>query len=133
MKKKWFSLNQIQRVLNLAGVQAKRFKPTRGSLDKTDWLYHRRRIKGVHVTFKNNVSLSIQWGGQNYCDGGFTSCEVMAWDENEQTLCIPGFLEPRHADDVIAWVDREDLILIIKACAGMTEKIKKKRPSDLED
>jgi hypothetical protein len=128
VKKKWFSLNQVQKILNLAGAQVKTFKPTRGDVDKTDWLMHIRRIKGVHVTFKNGVTLSIQWGGQNYCDQGFTSCEVMAWDENETALCIPGFLEPQHFDQVIGHVDREDLILIVKACANMTEKTPKKYP-----
>jgi hypothetical protein len=132
VKKKWFSLNQIQRVLNLAGVQVKKFKPCRGDVDKFDWRM-KLRVKGVHVMFKNDVTLSIQWGGQNYCDQGLTSCEVMAWDENDTPLCIPGFLEPQHFDQVIGHVDREDLILIVKACANMTEKINKKLPSVLED
>lgn len=128
MKKKWFRLNQIQRVLNLAGVRVKKFVPTRGDIDRNEWRMMKRRIKGVHLTFSNDVSLSVQWGGQNYCDQGFTSCEVMAWDENETALCIPGFLEPRHFDQVIGHVDREDLILIVKACANMTEKTPKKYP-----
>ena len=127
MKKKWFSLNQIQRVINLAGVQVKKFVPTRGDIDRNTYGM-KHRIKGVKVTFKNDVSLSIQWGGQNYCDQGLTSCEVMAWDENRTPLCIPGYLEPQHFEQVIGHVDREDLILIVKACANMTEKTPKQHP-----
>lgn len=130
MKKKRFSLNQIQRILNRVGARVKKFVPTRGNIDKKDWKMHRRRIKGVHITFENDVSLSVQWGAQNYCDEGYTSCEVMAYDDKENALCIPGFLEPQHFDKVIGHVEFESLVLIVKACAEMKEKIKKEYPDD---
>lgn len=124
--KKWFTLNRVQELVNLAcaNVQLLGFKPTRG--DFTPDCRMNDQIRGVHLWFRNGVTLSVQWSRQNYCDGGVTSCEVMAMDEEMHPICIPGHLQPDDYDHVIGHVDQEDLLLIIKECASMKEKIRKK-------
>lgn len=121
--KKWFTLNRVQDLVNMAGVQLLDFKPTRG--DFTPDYRMNNKIRGVHLSFRNGVTLSVQWGRGNYCDEGLTCCEVMAMDEDGHPICIPGQLLPEHCDQVIGHVDREDLLLIIKECASMKEKIRK--------
>lgn len=121
--KKWFTLNRVQKLVNMAGVKVVSFKPIRG-----DFITNYRmnnRIRGVYLGFPNGVTLSVQWGRRHYCDQGLTSCEVMAMDENEQPICIPYYLLPEQSDQVIGHVDQEDLLSIIKECAGIKEKVRK--------
>ena len=123
MKKRWFTLNRVQKLVNMAGARLVKFAPTRG--DFTMDYRANNRIRGVHLGFTNGVTLSVQWGTGNYCDQGFTTCEIMAMDEDDQPICIPYYLLPEHADQVIGHVDQEDLLKIIKECSGITEKIRK--------
>lgn len=121
--KKWFTLNRVQKLVNMAGVQVVSFKPTRG--DFTPGYRMNDKVRGVHLGFPNGVTLSVQWGRGNYCDSGLTCCEVMAMDEDGDPICIPNQLIPEHADQVIGHVDQEDLIMIMKECADITTKVKK--------
>jgi hypothetical protein len=123
MKKRWFTLNRVQKLVNMAGVRLVKFAPARGDL--TMDYRSNKRIRGVHLGFPNGVTLSVQWGVANYCDQGLTTCEIMAMDEDDHPICIPYQLLPEHCDQVIAHVDQEDLLIIIKECAGITEKIRK--------
>lgn len=123
MKKRWFTLNRVQKLVNLSGARIVKFQPNRGDLDENfRW---KDRIRGVFLTFSNGVQLSVQWGRGNYCDNGMTTCEVMAMDELGCPICIPNELLPQSCDQVITHVDQEDLLMIIKECAGITEKIRK--------
>lgn len=121
--KRWFTLNRVQHLVNMAGVQLLGFKPTRG--DFTPDYRMNNQIRGVHLLFRNGITLSVQWGRQNYCDQGYTTCEIMAMDEEMRPICIPYYLLPEHADQVIGHVDQEDLVKIMRECAGITEKIRK--------
>lgn len=123
MKKRWFTLNRVQKLVNMAGVRLVKFAPIRGDFT----LGHRPndQIRRVNLVFHNGVTLSVKWGTRDYCDQGFTTCEVMAMDEAGLPICIPNQLLPEDYDQVIGHVDQEDLLKIIKECAGIGEKIHK--------
>lgn len=123
MKKRWFTLNRVQKLVNLSGVRVVKFQPCRGDMDANFRLNN--KIRGVILTFPNGVDLSVQWGRNSYCNQGMTTCEVMAMDEVGCPICIPNQLIPEHYDQVITHVDQEDLLIIIKECAGITEKTRK--------
>jgi hypothetical protein len=37
---------------------------------------------GFHMTFANNVTVSVMFGKHNYCDSGETTAEIAVWDNN---------------------------------------------------
>ena len=38
---------------------------------------------GFHMTFANNVTVSVMFGKRNYCDSGETTAEVAIWDADD--------------------------------------------------
>jgi hypothetical protein len=53
--------------------------------------------KGFSIKFKNGITASVQFGAMNYCENRHRNtpifpcenAEVMAWDENDQTIQEP--------------------------------------------
>ena len=37
---------------------------------------------GFHMTFANDVTVSVMFGKRNYCDSGETTAEVAVWDND---------------------------------------------------
>jgi hypothetical protein len=37
---------------------------------------------GFHMTFDNNVTVSVMFGKRSYCDSGETTAEVAVWDND---------------------------------------------------
>jgi len=80
--------------------------------------------KGVHITFKNGITVSVQWGYGDYCDNRYSGhfgetppeshdAEVAVWDadnvwvtkdaphsENDDVI---GYLNADQVADIIAW------------------------------
>ena len=66
--------------------------------------------KGIHLTFKNGMTASVQFGYGNHCSNRFKkvydgedieskSAAFLAWDENEKDVCEEkGWLS---ADEVV--------------------------------
>jgi hypothetical protein len=68
--------------------------------------------KGFHIQFANGNTVSVQFGGGNYCEnrhkfeeGQAQSCEnaeVWAWDKDKNPLCeVQGWQSP---DEVAAFI-----------------------------
>ena len=49
--------------------------------------YSPRRV-GFTITFKNGITVSVQWGDVNYCDQGVSTAEVAVWHDDDNTWFI---------------------------------------------
>jgi hypothetical protein len=58
---------------------------------------------GFQMTFENGCTISIQFGKHTYSDGGKTTAEVAAWDNQGNWLIFDGdkWTEIEHNSDVI--------------------------------
>ena len=86
--------------------------------------------KGFHITFENGLTVSVQWGGGNYCENRYNAdfsltkdmesknAEVAVWsdecflnannftsDEDADSCdCVVGWLTPEQVVDLLARV-----------------------------
>lgn len=81
--------------------------------------------KGWHVTFENGWTVSVQFGGGNYCDNydqpigsdrevpASRNAEVAAWDANGEWLPLG------DCDDVIGKQSPADVLAILSRVAAL--------------
>lgn len=86
--------------------------------------------KGFHVTFDNNLTVSVQWGYGNYCENHtsfldtpkikrdssyFTSndAEIAVWDENDNWI-IDKFTNKETDGMVLGYLTAEEVFEIIE-------------------
>ena len=82
--------------------------------------------KGFHITFKNGVTVSVQWGYWNYCENynkaevenanmldsiDSKDAEIAVWDKNS-TWILKKYA-PYNDDDVMGYVTPEQVLDIM--------------------
>lgn len=103
--------------------------------------------KGFHMTFKNGVTASVQWGPGNYCENssnynleedtdkwfarvgakGCEHAEVAALDAKgnfitQQVMHAVGVPLDEMYDDVVGWCDADKVLEFLNACHGYKEE-----------
>ena len=100
--------------------------------------------KGFHMTFENGLTVSVQWGGGNYCenrDNMDFSCtkdmesknaEIAVWS-NKCWLNANNFLSDEDADwcdDVVGWLTPEQVVdLLVRVKNYPADKIDELKPT----
>ena len=100
--------------------------------------------KGFHMTFENGLTVSVQWGGRNYCenhdnmdfshtkDMESRNAEVAVWS-NERWLNANNFLSEEEADwcdDVVGWLTPEQVVdLLMRVKNYPADKIDELKPT----
>lgn len=100
--------------------------------------------KGFHITFENGLTVSVQWGGGNYCenhdnidfsrikDMESKNAEVAVWS-NECWLNANNFLSDEDADwcdDVVGWLTPEQVVdLLVRVKNYPADKIGELKPT----
>ena len=85
--------------------------------------------KGIHFTFENGVTASLQLGEYNYCNqlelDGLTAhaenCEVAAWDKNGNWITRQ---YKDNGDDVIGYVKPDEIPYFLQWCKNYLITIK---------
>ena len=104
--------------------------------------------KGFQITFENGLTVSVQWGGGNYCenhgksmymDFSYTkdmesrNAEVAVWS-NERWLNANNFLSEEDADwcdDVVGWLTPEQVVdLLMRVKNYPADKIDELKPTN---
>ena len=67
---------------------------------------------GFHITFENGCTVSVQFHKSNYSDGGETTAEVAAWDQNGNWIKL------NDADDVCGWCSPDEVLDIMNKVAS---------------
>jgi|688.fasta_scaffold929499_2 hypothetical protein len=67
---------------------------------------------GFHITFKNGCTVSVQFGKGNYSDGGETTAEVAAWDQDGKWIKLS------NTDDVRGWCSPDEVLEIMNQVAN---------------
>ena len=67
---------------------------------------------GFHMTFKNGYTMSVQFGKNNYSDGGETTAEVAAWGPDRKWVKLSAH------DDVRGWCSPDDVLEIMNQIAN---------------
>jgi len=62
---------------------------------------------GFTITFLNGITVSIRWGNMNYADGGETTAECAAFDNDGIWVLVNGF--NYHDDTVLPHLSAEDV------------------------
>ena len=100
--------------------------------------------KGSHITFENGLTVSVQWGGGNYCenhdnmdfsrtkDMESKNAEVAVWS-NECWLNANNFLSDEDADwcdDVVGRLTPEQVVdLLVRVKNYPADKIGELKPT----
>ena len=82
-----------------------RFKATQNSYNN-----------GFHITFKNGCTVSVQFGKGNYSDGGETTAEVAAWDQDDNWIKLSDH------DDVRRYCSPDEVLEIMSKVASRGTK-----------
>jgi len=45
-------------------------------------------VEGFQITLNNNITVSVQFGQFNICDGGENTAEVEVWDDNGDRIAL---------------------------------------------
>jgi hypothetical protein len=82
--------------------------------------------KGFHMTFANGNTISVQFGGGNYCENkdlednkpNLTSkdAEIMVWDSNKNPIAIDGWTGD---DGIGAYLSSDDVAKLIGIIANL--------------
>ena len=99
---------------------------------------------GFHITFENGLTVSVQWGGGNYCENHYNidfsrtkdmeskNAEVAVWS-NECGLNANNFLSDEDAnwcDDVVGWLTPEQVVdLLVRVKNYPADKIGELKPT----
>lgn len=81
---------------------------------------------GFHITFENGYTVSVQFGGGNYCDNhdlggeewrkagekGCVNAECAVWPGEGDLLQLKGW-----SDTIIGWQEPEDVLKLLKWAA----------------
>jgi hypothetical protein len=75
--------------------------------------------KGFQLTFRNSITISVQWGKANYATGvvvddlltSARSAEIMIWDNTDHTLNF-------GADEVKGFLSADQVAIIIENTAA---------------
>lgn len=86
---------------------------------------------GIHITFANGVTVSVQWHGGNYCanrneefdtDKPCENAEVAVWDKDDAWLTRrvwTGLGKGPLGDDVAGWVSPDEVAEVLAYAAKM--------------
>jgi hypothetical protein len=66
---------------------------------------------GFHMTFKNGYTMSVQFGKNNYSDGGETTAEIAAWGPG-------GWVKLSEHDDVRGWCSPDEVLEVMNQIAN---------------
>lgn len=89
--------------------------------------------RGFHITFPNGVTVSVQFGGGQYCEHYYgeigsepahhkwssTDAEVAAWDKNGEWITKRW---RRGGDNVVGYQSPSDVLALLKWAASRKEK-----------
>ena len=67
---------------------------------------------GFQITFKNGYTVSVQFGKGNYSDGGETTAEVAAWDQDGNWVRLS------DNDTVRGWCSPDEVLEIMNEVAN---------------
>ena len=73
---------------------------------------------GFHMTFKNGYTMSVQFGKNNYSDGGETTAEIAAWGPDRKWVKLS------EHDDVRGWCSPDDVLEVMNMVASQGSKPK---------
>ena len=87
--------------------------------------------KGFHVTFENGYTVSVQWGGNNYCDNrhcdlsneflgkeGCANADVAAWPENGERNYVK-LTGDDNCESNIGWQSPAEVLAILNRIAAL--------------
>lgn len=77
---------------------------------------------GFQMTFANGCTISVQFKGYNYCDGGETTAEVAAWNGNNDWMIWNGdnWVVLTNGDtDVMPRQTTDDVAMLISELAKL--------------
>lgn len=74
---------------------------------------------GFHMTFKNGYTMSVQFGKNNYSDGGETTAEIAAWGPDKKWMKLS------EHDDVRGWCSPDEVLEVMNTVASQGSAPKK--------
>jgi hypothetical protein len=86
-------------------------------------MFKSTRSSGFKITFKNKITMSVQWGGGTYTDNRSkpfgtetesdlesSTAEIMIWDEESDRTVSFGI------EEVKGWLTADDVAVIMSVC-----------------
>ena len=71
---------------------------------------------GFHITFKNGCTVNVQFGEGSYSDGGETTAEVAAWDQDGNWIKLSDH------DDIRRYCSPDEVLGIMNKVASRGTK-----------